>query len=120
LSAPQFRAIDAAAFQLAALLERYEEHVEQLVLSWLDMDLYAQVGREVDEMRLHCASLPQLSVPWVHLLISHTELIHCLWKCSPAGEPSPLLVECRGKHATAIRDLREKCIYYFSRMERAH
>jgi hypothetical protein len=120
LSAPEFRTIEAAAFQLAALLERYEEHVEELTSTWLDMELYVKVGKEVDEMRLHCATLPQLSVPWVHLLISHTELVHCLWKTSPDGQPSAKLADCRGKHAIAIRALREKCTYYFSRMDRSH
>lgn len=119
MSAPQFRALDAVAFQLAALLEKYEEDVEELASRWPDTTLYTRVSREIDEMRLLCASLPLLSVPWVHLLISHAELMHCLWKCT-AGGKSRAAEDCKANHYIAIRALREKCLYHFSRMERSH
>lgn len=104
----------AIAFQLAAALERYEEQSAEMVRTWLDMDLYAQVSGLVDEMRLHCASLSRLSVPWVAFLISHSELVFCLWRLGsrPAGG-CPEVQACVGRHSAALRDLRQCCVRLF-------
>ena len=69
MSARQLPAPDATAFRLAALLEQYEQDVEELAATWRDAGLYERVSREIDEMRLLCAGLPMLSAPWVHVLI---------------------------------------------------
>ncbi|MDB5897789.1 MAG: hypothetical protein JWP41_1391 [Ramlibacter sp.] len=120
MSAPQFRAAETVAFQLVALLEMYEERVAKLSAIRFDPTLYAQVTRDIDSMRLYCASLPILSVPWVHLLISHTELVHSLFKCANAGKVLPQVEKCRAAHLSAVRSLREKCLYQFSRADSAH
>jgi hypothetical protein len=116
MSAPQDRAQDAVAFELAAALESYEEEVQRLVGTWLDMELYASVSSRVDRMKMLSASLPQLAVPWVHLLISHAELIHCLWKCGEQSRSSRDVEQCRERHVLAITAMREKCLYFFTRM----
>ena len=117
MSASQARAIDAIAFELAAAVENYEQACEQLVATRPDMALYQSVSRQVDHMRLLCASLPQVSVAWVGLLISHAELVHCLWRCGEKSALSPELEACQVRHAHAIRALREKCVWLFSRAE---
>lgn len=118
MSASQGRAIQALAFELVAALENYERDTEVLVATWLDMEQYQLVSRQVDHLRLLCAALPQMAVPWVGLLISHAELMHCLWKCGEAFVPSPDFDVCRGRHQRAVATLREKCVWLFSKMDR--
>jgi hypothetical protein len=117
MSAPQRRAMEAIAFELAAAVENYEKATDQLVATWLDMDLYQSVSRQVDHMRMLSASLPQLAVPWVNLLISHTEFVHCLWKCGQKAAPSGELEGCRSRHSAAVDLLRERCLWLFTRIE---
>jgi hypothetical protein len=117
MSAPQRRAIEAIAFELAAAVKNYEKDTVQLVATWLDMELYQSVSRQVDHMRMLCASLPQLAVPWVNMLISHTELVHCLWKCGERSAPSAELDECHSRHTSAIVMLRERCVWLFTKVE---
>jgi hypothetical protein len=100
----------AIAFQLACALERYDEESAELVRTWLDMELYAEVSRRVDEMRRYCASLSRLSAPWVTFLISHSELVFCLWGSgSRPCSGRPEVQVCVSKHSAALRDLRESC-----------
>jgi hypothetical protein len=119
VSAPQFHAAEAVAFQLAAALELYEEGVGQLMAAAsFDCALYSRVSRAVDEMRLYCASLPSLSVPWVHLLITHAELMHCFFEGARDGQVSTETGSCRERHLHALGALRQKCLYQFSRAVR--
>jgi hypothetical protein len=99
----------ALAFQLAAALEQYEEQSAKMVRTWLDMELYAEVSGLVDEIRRYCASLSRLSVPWVVLLISHSELVFCLWRSD--GQPSSTreVQACVRKHSAALGALRQSC-----------
>lgn len=76
-----------AAEDLDTWLATYEVHVRQLVSTWLDMDLYHTVSAEIDAIRAACGMLPELSVPWVALLVSHAELVHCLWRRGQPGHP---------------------------------
>lgn len=87
MSGSDSQAIEAAARHLLAALDDYERDARALVAGWLDMDLYATVSARIDEIKLCCAVLPQLSVPWVSLLISHAELVHCLWRSSQPRPP---------------------------------
>ena len=80
--------VTQAAAELAAALDMYERHVHKLVDTWLDMDLYLVVSGEIDAIKLRCAPLPELSVPWIALLISHAELVHCLWRRSQSSPRS--------------------------------
>lgn len=109
--------LDAIAFQLAAALERYEQDVGALTRSWLDMDLYREVSEQVDQIRLYSASLPQLSVPWVELLIAHAELIHQMWRAQNAravpGEDT--FAQTHERHARAVRTLHQGCLCLLAR-----
>jgi hypothetical protein len=80
------QATQAAATEVEAALDVYERHVRRLVLTWLDMDLYRTVSAEIDDLRSCCTALPELSTAWVALLISHADLVHCLWRSSQPGE----------------------------------
>lgn len=109
--------LDAIAFQLAAALERYEQDVGALAESWLDMELYRQVSEQVDQIRLYSASLPQLSVPWVELLIAHAELIHQMWRAQNAGAAAGdhAFAQSRERHAQAARGLHQACLRLLAR-----
>lgn len=117
MSASQRRAIDAIAFEMTAAIENYEHGIDQLVVTWPNMDLYHSVSRQVDHMRMLSTALPQVAVPWVSLLISHAELVHCLWKCGEAFAPSADFETCRARHARAILMLRERCTWLFTRVD---
>jgi hypothetical protein len=85
MSASQAPAQSAIAFQLATALEAYGDEVGQLLHSPLDAGRYQAVTRRMDEMRMYAASLPQLSVSWVELLIRHFEFTHALWRLHGQG-----------------------------------
>ncbi|MBK6004792.1 hypothetical protein JJB11_01705 [Ramlibacter ginsenosidimutans] len=98
------------ACQLARALERYDEQSAEMVRTWLDMELYAEVSKGVDEMRGYCASLPRLSVAWVEFLIAHSELVFSLWRSgSRPSRSCPELEACVGKHTAALGHLRQGC-----------
>lgn len=114
MSARHFSAPATTAFRLAATLEQYEQHLGVLTSNWPDAAIYERVSRELAEMRLLCAGLPQLSVPWMHLQISHTQLVHCLWSSSADAD---FVEGCKALHLAAIRALRGRCLDGFSRVE---
>lgn len=118
MSADQLRGADAAAFQIAALLESYEEGMEALDSAWPDSALNARVQRELEAVRLACAALPMLAVAWLHLRISHAERVHALW--NPPGTEAEALAGARQRHLHAVHALRKLCLGQFSRMERTH
>jgi hypothetical protein len=100
------------AIQTAAALARYERHVRRLASTWLDMDLYHVVSREVDEIRRSCALLPQTAVQCSELLISHAELIHALWRegqvvCNESCVDSTDLLQ---EHLACIDLLARRCL----------
>ena len=86
MSGFECQAIQATAQEVEASLAAYATHVRELVFTWLDMELYHTVSAEIDEIRAACAGRPELSVPWVALLVSHAELVHCLWRRGQPGE----------------------------------
>jgi hypothetical protein len=112
MSASQAPSIDAAAFQLAAALDQYERDVAHLLASWLDVDRYHAVTGHVDRIRSFASVLPQVSVPWVELLIAHSELMHSLWRLRFAqdgtdrGMPAGVLA----RHAATVSAMRMHCL----------
>jgi hypothetical protein len=109
--------LDAIAFQLAAALERYEQDVGRMMDTWLDMDLYREVSRQVEEIRMYSAALPQLSASWLEVLIAHAELIHHMWRVQNA-RPAPQardLAAVRERHAAAVRRLHDACLRLIAR-----
>jgi hypothetical protein len=111
MSAPPSAALSAITFQLAATLDTYELLFDKLMRNWPDMEGYGAVSRSIDELRLYSASLPELAVQYVSLLIAHSELVHCLWKgTTPGGCPDDHLADAREGHRLAIAALRRKCL----------
>ncbi|HEX7891847.1 MAG TPA: hypothetical protein VF522_21045 [Ramlibacter sp.] len=109
MSVNDSQAVQATARHLVVALESYEPHVRELVSGWLDMELYLTVSAEVDDLKLCCSTLPELSVPWVSLLISHAELVHCLWRSSQPVPPRRYEVERRlDEHLESVRWLRAR------------
>jgi hypothetical protein len=117
MSASHAPALDAVAFQLAAGLEKYEQSVQRMVDSWLDMERYRTVSEEIEEIRMYSGALPQLSVPWVELLIAHAELVHCLWRGQLAGglPDGRTLPQVREHHGDCVATLRSRCLRLIAR-----
>ena len=103
--------LDAIAFQLAATIESYEQHVEALLAAWPDMERYRTVSESIEEIRRYASALPVVSVQFVALLIAHTELVHALWKQSndPGLAANRALPPARAQHAECTAVLRQKC-----------
>jgi hypothetical protein len=102
---------NAVAFQVIAALESYEANLKKLAATWLDMDLYSQVSHHLDVVRLHAAGLPSIAVAWVEVLISHTELIHDLWRSTHAQPKAAASnAQLLDRHLAAIASLRGKCV----------
>lgn len=121
MSASHAPELDAITFQLAGALESYERHVTAMVDTWLDMDLYREVSDEIEEIRMLSAALPQLSVHWVELLITHAELVHSLWRLRFQHDEGDRarLDEVRSRHAECIATLRSRCLRLLARSENA-
>lgn len=104
------QATQATALELEAALDIYERHVRRLARTWLDMDLYREVSAEIDAIRCACANLPELSVPWVALLVSHAELVHCLWLGDQPDRQvtAPEMQQRLDEHVRCIRSLAER------------
>jgi hypothetical protein len=119
MSASHAPALDAIAMQLVVALDRYEHDVGRMVDTWLDMDLYRDVSAQIEQIRMYCAALPQLSVHWVELLIAHAELVHSLWRLrflEDAGDRARLAM-VRERHSGSIAVLRSRCLRLLSRTE---
>lgn len=117
MSASQASALDAIGFQLAAALDEYERDVGRMVETWLDMELYQQVSDEIEEIRRYCTALPQLSVPWVELLIAHAELVHSLWRLrfDQVEADRERMIHVRASHAECLDSLRSRCMRVIAR-----
>lgn len=109
MSFPSHAAQESAiAFQLAATLDAYEQELGKVRLGGPTVDTLAQMAQHFDQMQLYAASLPQLSVSWVALLISRAEFTHHLWRAQGRTETGnlQLLLE---QHKDAIEGLRSRC-----------
>jgi hypothetical protein len=110
MSHSHFPVLNAILFQLLAELEQYETHIERLGRDWearQDVMLFGEPGKSMDRMRVLAVAIPQLSAHWVMVMISHTELMHNLWRMTK-GEPLDLAAEV-GDHLAAVTGLSAKC-----------
>lgn len=109
MSAPQFQALSAIAFQLAATLEAYDESISAMLAAPMDAELYRRVSEQVDQMRMYAAALPTLSGAWVEVLIRHFELTHGLWRAQ--RDPGTVaLTDLREALSGAVLRLSRRCI----------
>ena len=105
-----FPELNAILFQLIAELEGYEAHIQRLGREWethREVVLFDEPGRAMDRMRLLAVAIPQLSAQWVMVMISHTELMHNLWRMTK-GEPLDVVTEIED-HLAAVTGLAAKC-----------
>lgn len=110
MSRNHFPELNAILFQLLAELEAYESHVERLGREWelqRDVMLFGEPGESMDRMRLLAVSVPQLSAQWVMVMISHTELMHNLWRMKQ-GASLDLATEIED-HLACVTSLAAKC-----------
>ena len=116
MSASQSSAFDAIAFQLVAALEPYERDAAALLAHWPDLERYREMSEGIERVRLYSSSLPEVRVHWVELLITHAELVHCLWRdqygngVPPADATLALLQE---RHSECVAALRDRCLRIF-------
>lgn len=112
MSAPQSRALDAIALQLAAALDRYDQDVGRMMESWPDLDLYREVSDQIERIRMFSSALPEARVQWVELLVAHAELIHFLWreKYGEGRAGREAIAAVRGHHGDAIAALRHRSL----------
>jgi hypothetical protein len=103
-------ASDATAFRLLTALERYEDAIDEMLVHWPDMLGYSSASVQIDEVRLHSASLPPTSVAFVALLIARTELFECLFAAANTADHEGI-TQCSREHAVAIAGLRRKCTH---------
>jgi hypothetical protein len=102
MSVAQGAALAAIASQLAAALDFYESEIETMTAHPQDLDAYRRVSGRMDQMRLYVSALPQLSVPWVELLIRHFELTHGIWQLQQHKIKPHDLVALRDQHQEAV------------------
>lgn len=110
MSAGHTQLPSAIAFQFAARLEAYDQDVECMTACPSAPDVYHRVARHMDEMRLYAASLPELSVAWVELLIRHFELMHGLWQQQQGEVQREAARELRQQHRGALQRLSRQCL----------
>lgn len=102
--------LDTVVMQLHGELQGYETHVRQLAQEWhthCDLVLFGEAGRAMDRMRTLAIAVPQLSATWLMVMISHTELMHNLWRVSK-GEPLDTAAEL-DDHLSCVRAMASQC-----------
>jgi hypothetical protein len=110
MSRSHFPELNAILFQLLAELEGYESHIERLGREWpkrQDVVLFDEASNAMDRMRTLAVAIPQLSAQWVMVMISHTELMHNLWRMTK-GAPLDVVTEV-ADHLACVTSMAAKC-----------
>lgn len=112
MSASPAPELDAIALQVLAALETYDADVEAMLGARHDPELYHRVSHGLDRIRMDCASIGELRVHWVELLIAHAELVHRVWRDArtPADAGDAQGIEpLRDQHRDAVVAMRDRC-----------
>jgi len=96
--------VHVATFRLAAALEAYEMNLHALARRWRDAELRRRLREQFREMRLLGASLPQMSVSWIAVLVSRARMLQAFFARS--GVAGPALQD----HLRAVAALRTGCL----------
>lgn len=99
----------AIAFQLAATLDAYEQELEGLSLNVADAERQGRLAEHFDQMQAYAASLTELSVSWLALMISRAEFTHNLWSARERGRQAADLKLLLDQHREAIAAMRARC-----------
>jgi nucleotide-binding universal stress UspA family protein len=105
MSVSQGAALTAIASQLASALVAYETEIDSMAAQPQDLDAYRRVSGRMDQMRLYASAMPQLSVPWVELLIRHFELTHGIWQLQQDRIKDADLIVLRHQHHEAVQSV---------------
>lgn len=101
---------NAILLQLLAELQAYESHLQELVRdsrTGQDVVLFGEPSKAMERMRTLAAPIPQLSAPWLMVMISHSELMHDLWRAAK-GEALDLAAQVED-HLAAVTALAGGC-----------
>lgn len=108
MSASPAPELDAIALQVLPALEAYDADVEAMLGARHDPELYRRVSHGLDLIRMYSASIGELRVHWVELLIAHAELVHCVWRDARTGGPQAI-EPLRDQHRDAVIAMRNRC-----------
>jgi hypothetical protein len=114
MSVAQGAALAAIANQLATALDSYESEIEVMAAHPQDPEAYRRVSGRMDQMRLYASALPQLSVPWVELLIRHFELMHGIWQLQQHKIKSDELSVLREQHRSSVMSVSSRVRLIFT------
>jgi len=109
MSASQLPALTAVAFQLVDRLDTYERDVASMIAARNDMELYQQVARHMDSMRMYASALPMVSVVWVELVIRHFELAHGMWRLQLGRITMAEMGTLHEVHRGCVGNMRRRC-----------
>lgn len=115
MSASQDSLLTATALQLLGTLELYRSDLDRVANSRFDPELYQEVSARVDQMRLYAATMPEVSVAWVELLIRHFELAHGLWRLGQGAADAAEIDRLRRSQHEAVNVLRERVEFVLRR-----
>ena len=98
---------DAAAFFVAAALERYQAALTRLLTCERRVPCLHEVIEAFEALRMECAALPVVSVAWAAALISHFELLSGI--CGYKGPEDASTQERLRDHQLHIDALSREC-----------
>lgn len=107
----------ALVFQLAAALEGYQVACERLAKRWRDPKGLHAVNRRLGEIQAFTASIPQLAVDTMNVVIRHIEFMRCLLTNARSGKAATIptdLVALQSRLGAAINAMRSKCLRLLS------
>jgi hypothetical protein len=109
-------ATEQAAAAAAALqrLDYYLMLLDELLRSPDDTHLYARSSDTFDAMRGLTASLPQVRVCWVEVLISRFELLDAAGRSERRRDADEQLAALHQRHVEALEHFRRLCWSYIS------
>jgi hypothetical protein len=109
-------ATELAAAVAAALerLDQYQSLLEELVRTPDDPSLYRRNSDAFEAMGGLTASLPQIRVCWVEVLISRFELLEAIGRTAVVDDAVGRLAHVQEKHLIALESFKRLCWQYIS------
>ena len=105
--------------RMLEVLVEYRLHMAELKIDSAAMDLYLEVGTELDQLSALSCVDSRLSVPMVQLLIAHTEVLAGLWETSRSGRARRQAAAWL-RHCEACDFMHGRCTELAERLSRAY
>ena len=97
-----FQAAEKAhVLQLVAEVQQYQALVEAFVAAPGDHQVYDTLSRAMDHLRLSCIGMLEISVPYLGLLVAHSELVRARWRVDNGMEGHVDEAAVRNREASA-------------------